>query len=63
MTEPREIDHIDHAVLLTTDPDGLAARYRELGFTLSPRSVLLLAPEPGAVPIASNTANHRVLFG
>ncbi|MEU6563086.1 VOC family protein [Nocardia nova] len=62
-TQSRDIDYLDHAVILTTDLDGLAARYADLGFTLGPYSAHLLAPEPGAEPIASNTANRCVLFG
>ncbi|MFX0580919.1 VOC family protein [Nocardia nepalensis] len=58
-----DIHAIHHTGILTRDLDGLERTYRSLGFTLSPRSRHLLAPQPGAELQAGCTANACALFG
>nr|WP_223772045.1 VOC family protein [Streptomyces huiliensis] len=58
-----DVDVIDHAVLLTTDLDGLSALFEALGFTLSPRSPHRLSAEPGGPLLDTCTANRCALFG
>ena len=42
----RDIDRIDHSVLYTTDMDPTSATYEALGFTLSPRGLRPIHPDP-----------------
>jgi catechol 2,3-dioxygenase-like lactoylglutathione lyase family enzyme len=52
-----------HTGIVTHDLDALAARYRALGFTVSPRSRHLLSVAPGEPPVPGCTANQCVYFG
>lgn len=47
------VQGIDHAIILVNDLDACAARFRQLGFTLSPR---------GVHSATRGTANHTVIF-
>ncbi|WP_171166995.1 VOC family protein [Streptomyces sp. I05A-00742] len=58
-----DVDHIDHAVLLTTRLDALSGLFEALGFTLSPRSPHLLSERPGGPLLTTCTANRCALFG
>ncbi|MEW9550165.1 VOC family protein [Nonomuraea sp. NPDC050783] len=58
-----DLDSIDHTVLITTDLDGAAARYEDLGFTLSPVSPHHLAERPGGPLLPTCTANRCASFG
>ncbi|PXX57368.1 glyoxalase-like protein [Nocardia tenerifensis] len=57
------IDAIHHTGILTRDLDGIAARYTDFGFTLSPRSRHQLSAGPGEPLVESSTANQCALFG
>jgi hypothetical protein len=50
----QHVSGLDHVVILVRDLDGAALRWRELGFTLSPR---------GLHSAAKGTANHTMMLG
>jgi hypothetical protein len=57
-----DIDYLDHTVLLTEELDAAAARFRELGFTVSPPSAHMAANGTRAMR-PTGTANQCAYFG
>jgi hypothetical protein len=64
VTHPKasNIDYLDHTVVLTDDLDAAAARFRDLGFIVSPPSAHVAADGPGAMR-PTGTANRCAYFG
>ncbi|WP_405181263.1 VOC family protein [Nocardia sp. NBC_01377] len=58
-----EVSGFHHAGIVTRDLDGLARRYTELGFTVSPHSRHLLGAGPGEPTVPGRAVDRCVLFG